>query len=117
MVNGNRYRVRTRTLQVMQVNVGKGGATHDIALSLAHENHFDVLLVQEPWVHQDRARRITKKHPNYRCYTPTENWEQRPRVLTYLRKTPQLQGAQVQGGLIGTLWRSKSRPGTAAFKS
>jgi len=48
MVNGNRYRVRTRTLQVMQVNVGKGGATHDIALSLAHENHFDVLLVQEP---------------------------------------------------------------------
>ena len=32
-----------------------------------------------------------------RCYTPIEDWEQRPRVLTYLRKSPQLQGAQVQG--------------------
>lgn len=93
-MNNNRHRVRGRTLQVMQVNVGKGGATHDIALGFAHESHFDLVLVQEPWFGQDRS---TKKHPNYRCYTPIEDWEQRPRVLTYLRKSPQLQGAQVQG--------------------
>ena len=76
------------TLQVMQVNVGKGSASHDIALNLAHENRFDIVLIQEPWIHQDKSRRITKKHPAYRCFTPIEDWTQVPRVLTYVRKDP-----------------------------
>ena len=93
---GHNSRRRT-TLQVMQVNVGKGSASHDIALNLAHENRFDIVLIQEPWIHQDKSRRITKKHPAYRCFTPIEDWTQVPRVLTYVRKDPQLYAVQLPG--------------------
>jgi hypothetical protein len=79
-----------RFLQVMQVNVGKGGAAHETALNLAYEEGIDLILVQEPWIHSNLDRRIPKKHPAYSCFTPTEKWDKRPRVLTYVRKHPQI---------------------------
>jgi hypothetical protein len=42
-----------RFLQVMQVNIGKGGAAHEAALSLAYKNRIDLILVQEPWIHSN----------------------------------------------------------------
>jgi hypothetical protein len=36
-----------RFLQVMQVNVGKGGAAHEAALNLAYKKEVDFILVQE----------------------------------------------------------------------
>jgi ribonuclease HI len=81
----------------MQANVGKGGAAHDAALNLAFENKVDVVLIQEPCV-GNLARRITKWHPGFKSLTPVENWEQAlPRVLTYIRKDPQLQAVPVPG--------------------
>jgi hypothetical protein len=53
-----------KTLQVIQANVGKGGSAHDIILSLAHDNRSDIVLIQEPWIHQEKSRRISKKHPS-----------------------------------------------------
>ncbi len=81
----------------MQANVGKGSPAYDIALNLAYEHHIDFVLTQEPWIHTDRTRRLTKKHPAYQCFTPVEEWEQRPRVITYIRKDPQLQAFRAQG--------------------
>src|SRR5580692_4134907 len=94
---GHRNR-QVKTLQVMQVNVGKVSASHDIALSFAHDYHFDIILIQEPWIHRDRLRRISKRHPAYRCFSPVEDWANRPRVLTYVRKDPQLHAAQLRDG-------------------
>lgn len=89
---------QAKTLQVMQVNVGKGSASHDIALGFAHDHHFDIILIQEPWIHRDRLRRISKRHPAYRCFSPVEDWANRLRVLTYVRKDPQLHAVQLRDG-------------------
>jgi exonuclease III len=85
-----------KTLQVIQVNVGRGSASHDIALTFAHNHLFDIVLIQEPWIHQDKLHRISKKHPAYHCFSPVEDWTNKPRVLTYVRKDPQLHTTQLQ---------------------
>ena len=73
-------------LTLLQVNAGKGGEAHEIALAQGHERKIDVILIQEPYIYRERERRITKRHPSYECFTPTDDWNTRPRVLTYLRK-------------------------------
>ena len=85
-----------KPLRLLQINVGRGGSPHDLALALAQEEHIDVLLVQEPYIFHERDRRITKRHPSFECFTPTDNWTSRPRVLTYLRKGVGLQAEQVR---------------------
>lgn len=35
----------TKLLQIIQVNVGKGGLAHDLALALAFEEDIDILLI------------------------------------------------------------------------
>ncbi|KAG0154593.1 hypothetical protein PDIDSM_161 [Penicillium digitatum] len=74
------------------------GVSHKLcdttALQLAYESACDVVCIQEPYVSAP-----TKKtgHPAYDCYAPTDEWNssdptsfelERPRVLTYVRKTP-----------------------------
>ncbi|KAL1953511.1 hypothetical protein VTO42DRAFT_2645 [Malbranchea cinnamomea] len=72
-------------LHVMQVNMGRGGAAHEAAINLAYEEGIDLILVQEPWIHSNLDRCIPKKHPAYSCFTPTEKWDKKPRVLTYVQ--------------------------------
>ena len=65
----------------MSINVGRGGQSHDIALSRAYELGVDVVLIQEPlW------KKITneiKSHPGYDCHIPHGGVNARPRALTY----------------------------------
>ncbi|KAI0992228.1 hypothetical protein K3495_g15958, partial [Podosphaera aphanis] len=71
-------------LNFMSINVGRGGATHDIALSRAYQLGVDVLLIQEPlW--QKRAK-TTKSHPGYTSHIPCGGIDIRPRAVTYTRK-------------------------------
>ncbi|KAI1005854.1 hypothetical protein K3495_g2361 [Podosphaera aphanis] len=69
----------------MSINVGRGGATHDIALSRAYELGVDVLLIQEPlW---QKRTKTTKSHPGYVCHTPCGGVDVRPRAVTYTGKS------------------------------
>lgn len=85
------------SLEVLQIHTGRSWASHEAALNLAHEHHFDVVLIQEPWVHRDSSRRLTKKHPSYMIFSPVDNWSSRPRVMTYVKKDPRLQAYQLRG--------------------
>lgn len=70
----------------MQVNVGRGGPANDLALALAFQEKIDMLLIQEPWIGTDLERRLSKKHNSYQAYAPEEEWKERPRVITYVRR-------------------------------
>jgi hypothetical protein len=86
-----------KPLTLLQINVGRVPAPHEIALSHASSEEIDVLLVQEPYVYKDLSRRITKRHPAYECFTPLDDWTSgRPRVLTYVRKRAGLRTTQVR---------------------
>lgn len=77
---------RPRSVHILQVNVGRSGQAHDIALSLGNQQRAHVIAIQEPWVFPDLGRKTTKRHPNYEVFAPTDNWQQRPRVLLLVRK-------------------------------
>lgn len=78
---------RRKQLTILQANVGRGAAAHEIALNSAFEDKVDILLVQEPYIFRDLSRRISKKHRAYECFSPLDDWTSaRPRVLTYIRK-------------------------------
>ncbi|KAI0996072.1 hypothetical protein K3495_g12109 [Podosphaera aphanis] len=69
----------------MSINVGRGGSTHDIALSRAYELGVDVVLIQEPcW---NKRKKSTRSHPGYMCHTPCGGVDIRPRAVTYTRKS------------------------------
>ena len=77
---------RKKPLVLLQANVGKGAAAHEIALNTAYDEGIDIVLIQEPYVF-DYNRRISKKHPAFECFSPLDDWSAaRPRVLTYMRK-------------------------------
>ena len=78
----NRYPLQD-VLNFMSINVGRGGATQDIALSRACELRIDVLLIQEPW-----WSNFTKTHPYYDVFLPFGGENIRPRAATYIRKDP-----------------------------
>jgi ribonuclease HI len=87
----------SKPLTLLQINVGKGGLPHEIALSHAFSEKIDLLLVQEPYIYKDYPRRITKRHPSFECFTPIDDWTSRqPRVLTYVRKGAGLQATQIR---------------------
>lgn len=92
-------------LTILQLNVGRGAPAHEIALSLASEQTIDILLIQEPYIFSDYSRRITKRHPSYECFTPTDNWADhgRPRVLTYIRKDSGIRASQLRPPLNNPL--------------
>ena len=91
-----RHQTATRPLSLIQINVGRGGGAHELALALAHEERIDIVLIQEPYIYHERERRITKRHPSYECFTPLDDWYTRPRVLTYIRKGAGLQAEQAR---------------------
>ncbi|KAI1001738.1 hypothetical protein K3495_g6468 [Podosphaera aphanis] len=91
-----------------------GVAAHEIALNEAYSVSADVILIQEPYILKERARRITKRHPSYITFSPIDDWTStRPRVLSYIRKdAPFLvdQGYTTQSGdLLLLLLESLSR--------
>ncbi|POS81927.1 hypothetical protein EPUL_005402, partial [Erysiphe pulchra] len=62
-------------------NVARGQANHDLALALARaeprkENH--------------------QKNPDYDTFSPIDNWEVRPRVITYTKRGRGLQATQIR---------------------
>jgi ribonuclease HI len=73
-------------LHVFQANVGRGGAAHDLALQLAYQAGYYVIIIQEPWTRAAPGRRLTKTHPAYKTLIPIDDWAVRPRVLTYIRR-------------------------------
>ena len=80
------------TLSFMSINVGRGGTTHNIALSRAYELGVDVVLIQEPrW---NLRSKETISHPGYICHTPHGDVDVRPRAVTYTRKTKNLISAE-----------------------
>src|SRR3979409_1605229 len=95
---GQRRRQRKREIRVFQANVTKVGAYHDIALCLAFDHGFDVVLIQEPYCDLDQdGRRRTKTHPSYQTVNPTDNWDLGlPDVMTYVRIRPDLQPVQIR---------------------
>ncbi|KAI0992951.1 hypothetical protein K3495_g15233 [Podosphaera aphanis] len=68
-------------LRFMSINVGRGSAAHDIALSRACDLQLDFLLVQEPW-----WAGCTKSHPYFNRHIPYGGVGTRPRAVTYSRK-------------------------------
>lgn len=92
----SRRRRPARPLTILQVNVGRGATPHEIALSLANDSLIDIVLIQEPYIFADRTRRISKSHPTYESFTPSDNWTARPRVISYVRKGAGLQIAQLR---------------------
>lgn len=76
----------------MSINVGRSGATHDIALSRAHELGVDVVHIQEPsW---DRNMKDTRSHPGYNKHIPHGGVDIRPRAATYTRKSKVITATQ-----------------------
>ena len=84
-------------IKIFQANVARSPEAHDIALSLAHAESFDLVLLQEPWTTVRDNKRLTKHHPAYDTYSPTEEWEDnRPRTMTYVLKSKGLDTQQLR---------------------
>ena len=85
-------------LKILQINVGRASTAHEIALALAYTSDIDIILIQEPYIFKDLCRQITKKHPSYECFSPTDSWiiNGRPRVLTYVRKRIGVRTSQIR---------------------
>ena len=72
-------------IKILSINVGRCSATHEIALELAFNTNTDILLIQEPYIHRD-LRKVTRNHPSFTCFSPTDTWSVRPRVMSYTKK-------------------------------
>ena len=73
-------------IKFMVTNTARGGPTHDTALNVAADNHANVILLQEPWYWRRPAGDlVTKTHPRYRLYEPT-NRDKRARAVLYVDK-------------------------------
>lgn len=112
---------KTSSIHILSVNVGRSSSAHQIALSTSFQNNIDILLVQEPYIFKDISRRITCKHPSHECFTPTDNWSTRPRVLTYTRinsaisfvqERPQPNIVQGAGDVIFLTFKASGLPPT-----
>ena len=77
---------KTSVIKILSVNVGRSSNAQQIALQNAFDSRIDLLLIQEPYVSFDTARRITCRHPSFECYSPVNDWTVRPRVITYANK-------------------------------
>ena len=74
-------------LKIISTNVGRGAQSHELALNEASLASADIVLIQEPYIYSDRARRITKRHPSFETFSPIDDWtSSRPRVMSYVRK-------------------------------
>lgn len=91
---------KVKTLRIMQVNVGRGGPANDLALALAYEEEVDILLIQEPWIGADLERKLSKRRKSYQAYAPGEEWKERPRVITYVRRETSLRSVEKSQGIL-----------------
>jgi ribonuclease HI len=98
----HRKRPRKERVSILQLNVGRNPEAHAIALAQAHSNHIDIVLIQEPYIYKDLARKITKRHPSYECFSPTDSWETSgiPRVLTYVCRNSGIRASQLRPDTI-----------------
>ncbi|EXU95101.1 reverse transcriptase domain protein [Metarhizium robertsii] len=90
---------RRQDPRIFQANVGKSGPSHDCALALADAERFDLILLQEPWTDVKDGRCLTETHPAYDAFSSVDYWEgpsTRPRVITYLRRSPTLLADQLR---------------------
>jgi hypothetical protein len=92
-----RYR-NTDGLRFLQVNVGRSGPAHDIALSLAYDSKADFIAIQEPWVSNNPNRPLTKSHPSFRTSLHKPENGTRPRVASYIRKSSHIRATQTTTG-------------------
>jgi ribonuclease HI len=92
----SQHRQLPRDLLICWANVGKIGPAHNSILNVALEEGIDVLCVQEPWTETGTK---TQTNPAFYLYAPVDSWDwedleqkelARPRVLTYVRKSPDL---------------------------
>ncbi|POS83632.1 hypothetical protein EPUL_002394 [Erysiphe pulchra] len=93
---------RTNDIEVLndeeEVNVGRGGPAHDIALSLAYDSKADFIAMQEPWVSNNPNRPLTKSHPAFRTFLPKPENGTRPKVTSYVRKSSHIRATQTATG-------------------
>lgn len=85
---------KKRMLTIMQANVGRGCASHNLALHLAHEIKAEILLIQEPWIYSDLTTKQSVTHPSYDTFSSPSKWITCPRVLTYVKKAQDLRPFQ-----------------------
>ena len=108
MWNSIQRRNKASPITILSLNVGKGSINHEIALNEAHLSSVDVILIQEPYISNDCSRRITKKHPNYKAFSPIDDWTIiRPRVITYVKKNIGIRSEQLQANISGDLLHLK----------
>ncbi|CCU81843.1 endonuclease/reverse transcriptase [Blumeria hordei DH14] len=75
------------SLKIVSANVSRRAQVHELALNKASLASADIVLIQEPYIYSDRARRITKHHPSFETFSPIDDWtSSRPRVMSYVRK-------------------------------
>lgn len=55
-----------------------------------------MLLIQEPYIFHDLPRQITRRHPAFDCFIPTDDWAHKPRVITFVRKGTGLKPEQLR---------------------
>ncbi|KAJ2900039.1 RNA-directed DNA polymerase from transposon X-element [Zalerion maritima] len=87
---------RRNHIRIAQCNVGKVSPAHTAFLQLCWAEKIDIILVQEPWVSLE-GRNFFNSHPGYDAYVPVDNWDDldnRPRVITYVRKGDGLRALQ-----------------------
>lgn len=108
MWNSTQNRKSARPISILSLNVGKGAINREIALNVAHLLSIDVILIQDPYISNDRPRRITKKNPNYDVFSPTDDWTvTRPRIITYVKKNIRIRSEQGRNNISGDLLRSR----------
>lgn len=92
-----RRRLRSRAeehpshLTIAWGNVGRGTSAHIALLAVCAENDIDVVNVQEPASYKSG---LSQSHPTYERFGPYETWEtedERPRVMSYVRKAARMQ--------------------------
>lgn len=84
-------------ISILSLNVGRSRVAQEAILEEASQRDVDVLLLQEPYYFRELARRITRRHPSFECFTPTDNWvEQPPRVISFVRKKSGIPAEQLR---------------------
>jgi ribonuclease HI len=92
----SQHRRLPRDLLICWANVGRIGPAHNAILNIALEEGIDVVCVQEPWT---EAGTKTQTNPAFHTYAPVDSWDwedleqkelARPKVLTYVKKSPDL---------------------------
>lgn len=96
---GQRQSSPQRDIQIVWANVARRSPCHTALLQLAFKIKADVICVQEPFTAPGNR---TSSHPGYTVLAPVESWgdhnhnaTDRPRVLTYVLKSPRIKAQMI----------------------